>query len=174
MSYRSYHLLFAATALLMSSGCAMCCGLYDNDYLATSELLERPDPSHGRVGSPFSDPNVGMVGHWSEESELLPGSLESLPTPSGNSAGPQPTPAEQAPAPTTPSTAPPNRELIQRSTQTPAKPISVKEDPQSRRSTPSQPALNTAPRKLVDSQAAPLPSGRRFGRQPIHQVTARQ
>lgn len=174
MSYRSYHLLFAAAAMLMSSGCAMCCGLYDNDYLATSELLERPDPSHGRVGSPFSDPNVGMVGHWSEESELLPESREPMPQPAENSAAPQPTPAEQSPAPTNPSTPPPRRELIQRSNQTPAKPISVKEDPQSRRSTPSQPALTTAPRKLIASQASPLPSGRRFARQPIHQVTARQ
>lgn len=172
MLSRSYQLLFASSALLLSSGCAMCCGLYDNDYLATSDLLERTDPSHGRVGSVFSDPNVGQAGHWSDESEMLLGAPESLPGPINDSPTHQPTPA--GPTPTAPSVALPGRELIQRPTQTPAKPISVKEDPQSRRSTPSQPAITTAPRKLATAPATPLPNNRRFPRQPIHQVTARQ
>lgn len=176
MFSRSYQLLFASGALLLSSGCAMCCGLYDNDYLATSELLERTDPSHGRVGSVFSDPNVGMTGHWSEGHEMMPvapDTIESLPQPVDRTMAPQPTPAA-------PTTSPPSRELIQRSTPTPtkatpAKPVSVKEDPQTRRTTPAPSAVSSAPRKLATAPATPLPnSNRRFSRQPIHQVTARQ
>ncbi|MBL8890014.1 MAG: hypothetical protein JNL67_08550 [Planctomycetaceae bacterium] len=171
MFARCYQLLFASSALLLSSGCAMCCGLYDNDYLATSELLERTNPSSGRVGSVFSDPNAGMSGQelmYSEGIEIAP---ETLPDSKENSANPQPTPAAPQPAP---ATGPPARELIQRPVPTPAKPVSVKEDTQSRRTSP-QPRLHVdAPRRLATTPTAPLPTGRRFERQSIRQVTARQ
>lgn len=177
MLSRSYQLLFASGALFLSSGCAMCCGLYDNDYLATSELLQRTDPSQGRVGSVFSDPNVGMTGHWSEDAVMLDTAPESLPTPMRSEQTPQPTPAA-------PETAMPSRELIQRSMPTPAssipgkptlaKPISVKEDPQTRRSVPAPNGISGPPRKLTNSMATPLPATRQFERQPIRQVTSRQ
>lgn len=171
MFARRYQLLFASSALLLSSGCAMCCGLYDNDYLATSELLERTNPSSGRVGSVFSDPNAGMSGHELIHSEGIEVAPEALPDSKENSAAPQPTPATPQPAQ---SAGPPNRELIQRPGQTPAKPVSVKEDTQSRRTGP-QPRLNAgAPRRLATTPTAPLPTGRRFERQSVRQVTARQ
>jgi hypothetical protein len=171
MFARSYQLLFASSALLLSSGCAMCCGLYDNDYLATSDLLERTNPSSGRVGSVFSDPNVGMAGHWSAEGEPNATAPESLPEPRENSVAPQPTPA----TPADPSTGkPPGRELIQRPAGTSAKPVSVKEDTQSGRPVRPPQAANPAPRRLANASGTPLPPQRRFERQSVRQAAARQ
>jgi hypothetical protein len=41
--------------LLPLAGCAMCAGPFDADYSAEGGVWERHDPSHGRVGSAFSD-----------------------------------------------------------------------------------------------------------------------
>lgn len=171
MFARCYQVMFASSALLLSSGCAMCCGLYDNDYLATSELLERTDPSSGRVGSVFSDPNAGMSGQDLLLEDAIEVAPESLPDPKEHSATRQPTPATPAPAP---SAGQPTRELIRRNAPTPAKPVSVKEDTQSRRKVPQRRSTAEAPKKLATAPTAPLPTGRRFERQPVRQVTARQ
>lgn len=49
----------------------MCCGPYDFDYPTYGGLHHRSNPSHGRLGSPFSDPNwVG--GGPSADSNLKP------------------------------------------------------------------------------------------------------
>ncbi len=40
------------------TGCSMCCGPYDFHYPAFGGKHQRVDPTHGRVGSIFSDPNV--------------------------------------------------------------------------------------------------------------------
>ena len=41
--------------ILPLAGCAMCAGPFDSDYSAEGGAWERHDPSHGRVGSAFSD-----------------------------------------------------------------------------------------------------------------------
>ncbi len=40
-------------------GCSMCCGPFDCDYPIFQSRYTRMDPQYGRVGSIFSDPNVG-------------------------------------------------------------------------------------------------------------------
>ncbi len=49
--------LLATCSIL--SGCSMCCGIYDFDYPMFDTHYARTDPVYGRVGSIFSDPNVG-------------------------------------------------------------------------------------------------------------------
>ena len=44
-----------AMILLPLTGCAMCAGPFDSQYSAEGGAWERHDPSHGRVGSAFSD-----------------------------------------------------------------------------------------------------------------------
>lgn len=173
MPTRIHQLCLALGGLILSSGCAMCCGLYDNDYLATSELLQRTDPSHGRVGSVFSDPQAGVQAGWSSEEVMLP--TESLPTPretlsngeTSNASEPslaipqQPTPAPQGTSPA------PQR--------VPTQGVSVREDLQSNRSTrPTNRTSSPAPRRLGANSGTPLQSPRQFERQPIRQVSERR
>ena len=40
------------------TGCSMCCGPYDYHYPAFGGKHQRVDPTSGRVGSVFSDPNA--------------------------------------------------------------------------------------------------------------------
>lgn len=44
------------------SGCAMCCGTYDEAYAGSGGTWQRSDLFHGRVGSLFSDPNARNSG----------------------------------------------------------------------------------------------------------------
>ncbi len=64
--------LFLASGLAVSAltGCSMCCGPHDFDYPTFGGKHERVDRQWGRVGSPFSDPNV-VVGP-SADSNLKP------------------------------------------------------------------------------------------------------
>jgi hypothetical protein len=174
MSTRIHQLCLAIGGLILSSGCAMCCGLYDNDYLATSELLQRTDPSHSRVGSVFSDPQAGVPVGWTNNAETLP--TESLPTPretlpegetsyssEPNLASPQqqttPIPQEISPIPQ----------------RVPTQGVSVREDLQSRRSAgPSNPNFSPAPRRLSVTMGTPLQNSPRFERQPVRQVSGRR
>jgi len=52
-------------------GCSMCCGPYDFDYPTYGGIHHRSNPSYGRVGSPFSDPNWAGSGP-SADSNLDP------------------------------------------------------------------------------------------------------
>jgi hypothetical protein len=68
---RSIVILAIATATLSTFGCSMCCGPYDFDYPNFGGKHERVDPSYGRVGSIFSDPNANFDGD-SPDSNLEP------------------------------------------------------------------------------------------------------
>ena len=52
-------------------GCSACCGPYDFDYPTYGGIHHRANPSFGRVGSPFSDPNWAGSGP-SADSNLDP------------------------------------------------------------------------------------------------------
>ena len=52
-------------------GCSMCCGPYDFDYPTYGGIHQRSNPSYGRVGSTFSDPNWIVAGP-SADSNLEP------------------------------------------------------------------------------------------------------
>lgn len=173
MSTRVHKLCLALGGLMLSSGCAMCCGLYDNDYLATSELLQRTDPSHGRVGSVFSDPQAGISTDWSEgmalaAPEALPTSREALPAGGMPESGVPKVTAPQQPTPV-PSGATPGP------TRLPTQGVSVREDLQSRRpARVSNQTIGNIPRKLTSTPGVPLQSPPRFERQPIRQVSERR
>lgn len=64
-------LLTTVTATLSTFGCSMCCGPHDYDYSNFGGKHQRVDPSYGRVGSVFSDPNANFVGD-SPDSNLEP------------------------------------------------------------------------------------------------------
>ena len=49
----------AAIVPVVIAGCSMCCGTYDYDYPMFHSNYSRMDPENGRVGSIFTDPNVG-------------------------------------------------------------------------------------------------------------------
>jgi hypothetical protein len=136
----------AVGGLLLSGGCAMCCGVYDNDYLATSQLLERPDPSRGRVGSVFSDPQAGLVSTAGGDraAEPLP---EQLPAPQANPG--------RLIEPTSPRDA--NGPQLQTPTRAPAKPTAGSTTRPSL-SSPFQPDANPRylPRRMAMDGAAPL------------------
>lgn len=173
MSTRVQKFCLAIGGLMLSSGCAMCCGLYDNDYLATSELLQRTDPSHGRVGSVFSDPQAGISGEWSEGIALT--TPETLPTPR------ETLPAGGAPESSVPELTTPQQPTPASSggtsgpTLVPTQGVSVREDLQSRRPTRmSSQTLGNIPRKLSSTPSMPLQSPPRFERQPIRQVSERR
>ena len=42
------------------TGCSSCCGPYDYHYPTFGGKHQRVDPTHGRVGSIFSDPNATL------------------------------------------------------------------------------------------------------------------
>lgn len=52
------------------TGCSMCCGPYDYHYPTFGGKHQRTDPTHGRVGSIFSDPNATLGP--SSDSNLVP------------------------------------------------------------------------------------------------------
>ncbi len=52
-------------------GCSMCCGPYDFDYPTYGGIHHRSNPSYGRLGSIFSDPNYAGGGP-SADSNLKP------------------------------------------------------------------------------------------------------
>jgi len=69
---KTWIIIFAVLATAVSTmGCSMCCGPYDFDYPNYGGKHERVDPSYGRVGSIFSDPNAGFGGP-SADSNLEP------------------------------------------------------------------------------------------------------
>lgn len=53
---------------LFYSGCAMCCGPYDDHYPTFGGIVQRANPVWGRVGSIYSDP--GPFGGPSADSNL--------------------------------------------------------------------------------------------------------
>jgi hypothetical protein len=168
MSTRIHQLCLAIGSLMLSSGCAMCCGLYDNDYLATSELLQRTNPSHGRVGSVFSDPQAGASVEWSrDEVQVVPET--------------QPTMWEAVPKTGTPGLAVPQQPTLvppggtPTPARLPAQGVSVREDLQSRRpARSSDQTVGSAPRKLTPKPSTPMQSQQRLERQPIRQVSGRR
>jgi len=61
MSRWNLILLLLIVGPILYTGCSMCCGPYDYEYpMMESTTYPRIDPEYGRVGSIFSDPNVGM------------------------------------------------------------------------------------------------------------------
>ena len=81
MSTPSSRLLLATLLICLSAilqtGCAMCCGTYDYAYAGHGGKYQRSDLVHGRIGSPFSDPNLANR----SESETL----DSTPIPDNDS-----------------------------------------------------------------------------------------
>ena len=57
----AYIAIFTLT-LGTTFGCSMCCGPYDYDYPNFGGKHQRTNPSYGRVGSIFSDPNADSFG----------------------------------------------------------------------------------------------------------------
>ena len=55
---------------LFCSGCAMCCGPYDDHYPTYGGIVQRSNPVWGRVGSIYSDP--GPFGGPLADSNLTP------------------------------------------------------------------------------------------------------
>ena len=55
---------FAILTLTLGTtfGCSMCCGPFDYDYPNMGGKHQRVNPSYGRVGSIFSDPNADSFG----------------------------------------------------------------------------------------------------------------
>lgn len=52
-------LLILLVCTTLFGGCSMCCAPYDDEYpMLQSERYPRLNPLFGRVGSPYSDPNL--------------------------------------------------------------------------------------------------------------------
>lgn len=47
--------------IVFAPGCSICCQPYLDDYVAFGSRVPRTDMKHGRVGSPFSDPDSQIV-----------------------------------------------------------------------------------------------------------------
>lgn len=132
MKIEIYRVGWLACCLLLSSGCAMCCGVYDQDYLATSDLMSRVHPSEGRVGSVFSDPQAGMTSG-------VVSSSDNQPTPAVDPAGGSKAPAIDS--------GDSNRETLGPPSQLPAQSIS----------SPISAAGGRVPRTLAAQPTRPLP-----------------
>ncbi len=63
--------IFLTMTLFGFIGCSMCCGPYDFDYPTYGGIHHRSNPSFGRLGSTFSDPNYAGGGP-SADSNLKP------------------------------------------------------------------------------------------------------
>lgn len=50
-------LMLLGAGIITVPGCTICCQPYLDDYVAFGSSTPRVDMKHGRVGSPFSDPN---------------------------------------------------------------------------------------------------------------------
>jgi len=58
--------ILLVAGIVTAPGCTICCQPYLDDYVAFGSSTPRVDMKHGRVGSPFSDPNlIGEVVHES-------------------------------------------------------------------------------------------------------------
>ncbi len=68
---RQVYILTLTMMTLSFVGCSMCCGPFDFDYPTYGGIHQRSDPSYGRVGSVFSDPNAVASGP-SSDSNLKP------------------------------------------------------------------------------------------------------
>lgn len=53
--------LLAGFAIMQATGCTMCCPPYLDDYATVGGKWARTNPTDGRVGSAFSDPNISTV-----------------------------------------------------------------------------------------------------------------
>jgi hypothetical protein len=51
-------LMLLGVGIVSAPGCTICCQPYLDDYVAFGSSTPRVDMKHGRVGSPFSDPNL--------------------------------------------------------------------------------------------------------------------
>ncbi|MEL7496488.1 MAG: hypothetical protein AAFN77_02690 [Planctomycetota bacterium] len=69
--------MLIALVILGAAGCSMCCGPYDYDYPTFGGKHQRVDPSHGRVGSIFSDPMAGYYGAGADSNLQAPPSIDS-------------------------------------------------------------------------------------------------
>lgn len=81
--------------MLLSSGCAMCCAPYDNDYPFVGGRWVRHNPTSGRVGSAFDEAG-GPV-------DVLPAgaAIEQVPTPApSTSPAPLPPSVQRGSTPT--------------------------------------------------------------------------
>ena len=63
--------IFLTMTMFGFIGCSMCCGPYDFDYPTYGGIHHRSNPTSGRLGSPFSDPNWSGAGP-SADSNLKP------------------------------------------------------------------------------------------------------
>jgi hypothetical protein len=55
---RMLSMILFSGGILTAPGCTICCQPYLDDYVAFGSSTPRVDMKNGRVGSPFSDPNV--------------------------------------------------------------------------------------------------------------------
>ncbi len=62
-----YQSLATLLAVGLLSGCTICAPGYLDDYATVGGKWQRTDPTSGRVGSPFSDPNYMAVAHAEPE-----------------------------------------------------------------------------------------------------------
>lgn len=61
-------LVLLGASIVTAPGCTICCQPYLDDYVAFGSSTPRVDMKRGRVGSPFSDPN--LLGSNVHESSL--------------------------------------------------------------------------------------------------------
>ena len=74
---RSILQLTGLTALLgCLAGCSICCSPYDEYYPAIGGKMERVNPTQGRVGSVFSDPNAVYSGEGPDSNLSAPPELQ--------------------------------------------------------------------------------------------------
>jgi hypothetical protein len=59
--------LIALAAVGFNTGCSLCCSPFDLEYATYGTRLPRVDQTHGRAGSPFSDPNYSTSPVVAEE-----------------------------------------------------------------------------------------------------------
>lgn len=60
--------------LITNVGCNLCCPPYLDDYAAVGGKWNRSNPTDGRVGSAFTDPNMGAptgFGMTSQEGQVI-------------------------------------------------------------------------------------------------------
>ncbi|HMO14469.1 MAG TPA: hypothetical protein PKD64_06985 [Pirellulaceae bacterium] len=58
MTNRQRSLWILGLAIMLSTGCSMCCGPYDYHYPTFGGRVQRVNPEYGRVGSIYSDPTA--------------------------------------------------------------------------------------------------------------------
>lgn len=78
---RWINLLFVTLICVSMFGCSMCCGPYDFDYPTFGGKYQRTNPSYGRVGSVFSDPNANAYGPSADSNLSVSGLQREAPDP---------------------------------------------------------------------------------------------